>query len=44
MVDLATQDFNNVMGQTGIRDTCIGNALRGWSKTAGGFMWKFVQQ
>ena len=30
--------------QTGIRDTCIGNALRGWSKTAGGFMWKFVQQ
>lgn len=30
--------------QTGIRDTCIGNNLRGWSKSAGGFVWKFVEQ
>ena len=30
--------------QTGIRDTCIGNSLRGWSKTGGGYIWKFVEQ
>lgn len=26
---------------TGIRDTCIGNNLNGWSKSAGGYIWKF---
>lgn len=30
--------------QTGIGATSIGNALRGWSKTAGGYIWKFVEQ
>lgn len=29
--------------QTGIRDTSIGNCLRGWSKSAGGYVWKFVE-
>lgn len=30
--------------QTGIGDTSIGNCLRGWSKSAGGYVWKFVEQ
>ena len=30
--------------QTGIGSTCIGNVLRGWSKSAGGYVWKFVEQ
>ena len=27
---------------TGIGSTSIGNALRGWSNSAGGYVWKFV--
>lgn len=29
---------------TGIGRTSINNALNGWSRTAGGFMWKFSEQ
>ena len=27
--------------ETGIKETCIGNNLNGWSSSAGGYIWKF---
>ena len=33
-----------VAAMTGVSKTAINNALIGWSKTAGGYLWKYAEE